>query len=172
MFLGGPLFSIGLFWFGWSSVRSPSLFANREKNANASQDQDTHWIVPALSGLATGFSIFFTFQGCLTYLGDCYMRPSPSHPRPRVQLTARADYAASAFAAAQVVRSLAGFGFPLFAGPMIEQLGVPWTASLLGFVGLLLSPVPFVFYKCVVSRFFVGGGADCTQVREEDSGGE
>ena len=55
-------------------------------------------------------------------------------------------FANSALAANTLVRSLAGAGFPLFAGPMYHNLGVPWATSLLAFIALAMMPVPVLFY--------------------------
>nr|POE54939.1 putative transporter [Quercus suber] len=49
--VGGVLFAIGLFWFGWSGYR-----------------KDIHWIAPTLSGLFTGFGLLM-----LNYLIDSYL---------------------------------------------------------------------------------------------------
>jgi hypothetical protein len=45
-------------------------------------------------------------------------------------------YAASGVAAAVVLRSLAGFGFPLFAPYLYSSLGYGWGNSLLGFLAI------------------------------------
>ena len=55
--------------------------------------------------------------------------------------------AASAIAANTFLRSLFGAVFPLFATYMFDALGVNWTGTLLGFVALLLVPIPVVFWK-------------------------
>ena len=55
-------------------------------------------------------------------------------------------YANSAIAANTLVRSLAGAGFPLFATPMFNNLGVAWATSLLGFLTLAMVPVPVLFF--------------------------
>lgn len=54
--LGGILFSIGLFWFGWTGYR-----------------KDIHWIAPTLSGLFTGFGLLAIFICCFNYLVDSYL---------------------------------------------------------------------------------------------------
>jgi len=41
---------------------------------------------------------------------------------------------------------IVGAGFPLFASAMYTKLGVGWASSLLGFLGLLFVPIPFVLY--------------------------
>ena len=53
---GGVAFAIGLFWFGWAGYRS-----------------DIHWIVPALSGLLTGFGLLSIFLQSLNYIVDAYL---------------------------------------------------------------------------------------------------
>jgi MFS transporter, DHA1 family, multidrug resistance protein len=53
---GGVAFAGGIFWFGWSGYR-----------------QDVHWIVPALSGLLTGFGLMSIFLQSLNYLVDAYL---------------------------------------------------------------------------------------------------
>lgn len=56
-------------------------------------------------------------------------------------------HAASAMAANTVFRSLAGAVLPLAGGKMYATLGLGWGNSLLGFIALAMSPLPFVFYK-------------------------
>ena len=53
--VGGTLFAIGLFWFGWSS--RPNV----------------HWIVPTLSGLFTGFGLLAIFICLFNYLIDSFI---------------------------------------------------------------------------------------------------
>ena len=48
-----------------------------------------------------------------------------------------------------VFRSLAGAVFPLFATYMYEGLGPRWASSLLGFIALLMMPIPIVLSRCV-----------------------
>lgn len=54
--LGGISFTGGLFWFGWSGYQA-----------------STHWIVPTLSGLLTGFGLLAIFLQSLNYLVDAYL---------------------------------------------------------------------------------------------------
>lgn len=54
--LGGISFTGGLFWFGWSGYQG-----------------STHWIVPTLSGLLTGFGLLAIFLQALNYLVDAYL---------------------------------------------------------------------------------------------------
>lgn len=91
---------------------------------------ETHWIVPTLSGLMTGFGLMSIFLQALNYLVDAYLM-----------------FAASAIAGNTFLRSLCGAGFPLFARQMFQGLGIQWAGTLLGCVALVLAPIPFVFYK-------------------------
>jgi MFS transporter, DHA1 family, multidrug resistance protein len=56
-------------------------------------------------------------------------------------------FSASAFAANTVMRSLVGAAFPLFTVQMFTALGINWACTLIGLIGLLLAPSPFLFYK-------------------------
>lgn len=49
------------------------------------------------------------------------------------------EYASSAQAAAQVLRSLAAFGFPLFAPPLYSAAGYGWGNTMLAIVSLIIS---------------------------------
>lgn len=53
--LGGALFSIGFFWFGWTAV-APGV----------------HWAVPTVAGGFIGCGFNVVFQQCLNYLVDSY----------------------------------------------------------------------------------------------------
>jgi len=55
--------------------------------------------------------------------------------------------AASALAAASAFRSLAGFGFPLFADAMFSKLGIGWGNSLLALVAIMFLPAPYLFWR-------------------------
>ena len=54
--LGGVLFAIGLFWFGWSGYK-----------------KSIPWIVPTLSGLFTGFGLLAIFIQLFNYIIDSYL---------------------------------------------------------------------------------------------------
>ncbi|KHN97618.1 Major facilitator superfamily domain, general substrate transporter [Metarhizium album ARSEF 1941] len=89
-----------------------------------------HWIVPDLGALLCGAGVICCLQGMQMYIVDCYQ-----------------VYAASAMAACAVLRSLAGFAFPLFASYMYEELGYGWGTSLLAFVSIGIGWVaPVVFW--------------------------
>lgn len=108
----------------------------------------THWIVPNIGAAIFGAGVIMGFQCIQTYLVDTYTR-----------------FAASAIAAATVLRSLAGFGFPLFAPYMYAALDYGWGNSLLGFIAVGLGvPAPFLLWKYGQtlrerSTFASGGGS-------------
>ncbi|KAJ5592745.1 Peptidase M20 [Penicillium hordei] len=89
-----------------------------------------HWIVPVLSGIPTGFGLFCIFQQLLNYLVDIYL-----------------PYSASVNAGSSILRSLFGFGFPLFALSLFDSLGINWAGTLLGGIAVLCVPLPWIFYK-------------------------
>ncbi|KAF9260712.1 MFS general substrate transporter [Marasmius fiardii PR-910] len=85
---------------------------------------------PMMSGVLNGFGVSWVFLGLFNYLIDTYLMA-----------------AASALAINTVVRSIFGAVFPLFATQMYEALGNQWASTLLGFVALAMTPIPFVFMK-------------------------
>lgn len=90
----------------------------------------THWIGPNIGAALFAAGVIIGFQCIQTYLVDSYTR-----------------FAASAIAAATVLRSLAGFGFPLFAPYMYNALNYGWGNSVLGFIALGLGiPAPFLLW--------------------------
>lgn len=88
------------------------------------------WIVPTLAGTLLATSILLVFSGFINYLIDSYLM-----------------YAASAVAANTVTRSACAAASPLFTQYMFDALGVGGGGSLIGGVGVLLAPIPFIFYK-------------------------
>ncbi|EFQ32085.1 major facilitator superfamily transporter [Colletotrichum graminicola] len=91
----------------------------------------THWIAPNIGAVIFCIGVIVGFQCIQGYLVDTYTR-----------------YAASAVAAATVLRSLAGFGFPLFAPSMYEKLGYGWGNSVLALMGVAIGwPGPLLLWK-------------------------
>jgi hypothetical protein len=54
---------------------------------------------------------------------------------------------ASAMAANGLARYTLGAAFPLFTFQLYQALGVAWATSLLGFISVVLLPIPWVFFK-------------------------
>jgi multidrug resistance protein len=91
----------------------------------------THWIGPNFGTAIFAAGVIIGFQCIQTYIVDSYTR-----------------YAASAVGAATVLRSLAGFGFPLFAPYMYAKLHYGWGNSLLAFLSIGIGfPAPFLLWK-------------------------
>ncbi|KAJ5458602.1 Major facilitator superfamily domaingeneral substrate transporter [Penicillium sp. IBT 31633x] len=89
-----------------------------------------HWVVPFLSGIPFGMGYLLIFMAMLNYLTDAYETLS-----------------ASAQSASSCTRSIFGAVIPLAAKPMFNRLGVPWACSLIAFISLLVSIVPFAFIR-------------------------
>ncbi|KAJ5654377.1 hypothetical protein N7490_001380 [Penicillium lividum] len=54
--LGAPVFTIGIFWFGWTGF-TPAI----------------HWAVPTAAGIFIGFGVLCVFLPCFNYLVDSYI---------------------------------------------------------------------------------------------------
>ncbi|KAL6705054.1 hypothetical protein ACN47E_007313 [Coniothyrium glycines] len=50
-------------------------------------------------------------------------------------------------AANGIARYTLGAVFPLFTVQMYEALGIAWATSLLGFLSLVMIPIPYLFFK-------------------------
>lgn len=91
----------------------------------------THWIGPDIGACIFAIGAMGTFLSCQSYLVDV------------IPL-----YAASVLAAAVMVRSLGGFGFPLFAPTMYEHLGQGWGNTVLALVSAVIGiPAPYVLFR-------------------------
>ncbi|KAI0890108.1 MFS general substrate transporter [Annulohypoxylon maeteangense] len=91
----------------------------------------THWIGPNIGAVLFAAGAIICFQCLQGFLVDSYQR-----------------YAASAVGAATVLRSLAGFGFPLFAPSMYDRLGYGWGNTLMALLGVAIGwPGPFLLWK-------------------------
>lgn len=88
-----------------------------------------HWIIPNIGIFLFSTGTIISYQCAQTYNIDTYTK-----------------HAASSMSAVVMLRSLAGFGFPLFAPDLYETLGYGWGNSLLGFVAIgigMTAPVAF-----------------------------
>lgn len=92
--------------------------------------ENIHWVVPFLSGIPFGMGYLLIFMAMLNYLTDAYETLS-----------------ASAQSAASCTRSILGAVIPLAAKPMFHRLGVHWACSLIAFLSLGVSVIPFAFIR-------------------------
>lgn len=74
------------------------------------------WIVPDMGLFLVGLGILAPLAAIQHYILDCYSKQG---------------FAASALAGMNVMRFLAGFGFPLFADNLFDGLGLGWGNSVL-----------------------------------------
>ncbi|THU87858.1 MFS polyamine transporter [Dendrothele bispora CBS 962.96] len=94
-------------------------------------EKAVHWIVTDIGMTFVAAGMILCFQSMQTYVVDCFTL-----------------HAASALAAVSCLRSLAGFGFPLFAPTMYDHLGFGVGDSILGAVAILIGwPAPIIFWK-------------------------
>lgn len=90
-----------------------------------------HWMMPNVGAFVFSAGTIISFQCIQAYIIDAYPR-----------------FAASGIAAAMFLRSLAGFGFPLFAPYMYKTLDYGWGNSLLAFVAIGIGfPAPVLLWK-------------------------
>lgn len=95
-----------------------------------SAQERTHWIVPNIGAFLFGMGTIAAFQCVTTYLVDTYAR-----------------FAASAVAAVTILRSLMGFGFPLFAPYMYQALDYGWGNTVLAIAAIGIGvPVPILLW--------------------------
>ena len=92
---------------------------------------DIHWISPVLATIPFAWGNISIFTSAALYLVDVY---GPLN-------------GASALAANGLMRYLLGAVFPLFTIQMYTKLGIAWATSLLGFLSLLMLPIPWVLFK-------------------------
>ncbi|OMP88507.1 putative transporter [Diplodia seriata] len=83
-----------------------------------------HWLVPNVGACVFACGLIVAFQCAQAYVVDAYTR-----------------YAASATGAAAFLRTLAGFGFPLFAPRMYGVLGLGWGNTVLAGVSAVVGVV-------------------------------
>ena len=89
-----------------------------------------HWIMPDIGAAIFGAGIILTTQAYQTYIVECFGK-----------------YTASATAASQLLRMVAGFAFPIFAPAMYGKLGWGWGNSTLGFIALVFGlPAPWILW--------------------------
>ncbi|KAE9363892.1 MFS multidrug transporter-like protein [Stipitochalara longipes BDJ] len=95
-----------------------------------SAQERTHWIVPILGTVCFGLGMFPGFMSINMYLVHTYGR-----------------YSASAIAASKVLQSIGGAFLPLAGEPLYDRLGLGWGNSVIAFIALAFSPMPWLFFK-------------------------
>ncbi|KAI3390895.1 hypothetical protein diail_8440 [Diaporthe ilicicola] len=85
-----------------------------------------HWILPIIGTGIIGMGNIVIFMSLQLYLVDAFT-----------------IFAASSLAANTVVRSVAGAALPLAGLSLYDALGYGWGNSLLGFIALAMTPLPF-----------------------------
>ncbi|KAH9886195.1 major facilitator superfamily transporter [Xylariomycetidae sp. FL2044] len=91
----------------------------------------THWIVPDIGICIFGCGIILSTQALQAYVTEAYRK-----------------YVASASAASQFLRSIAGFAFPIFAPVMYGGLGYGWGNSILALTFVVIGwPAPFLLWQ-------------------------
>lgn len=95
-----------------------------------SADKAVHWIVPIIGIAPFGIGIVGVLLPIQTYIVDAYP-----------------EYAASGLAGFAVLRNTIAAFLPLAGPQLYKSLGVGWGNSLLGFIAIVLIPIPVVIYK-------------------------
>ncbi|KAF8876578.1 MFS polyamine transporter [Infundibulicybe gibba] len=93
--------------------------------------EGVHWVVTDIGIAMVGGGMILNFQSMQTYVVDAFTL-----------------HAASALAAVSCFRSLAGFGFPLFAPAMYSALGYGKGNTILAALAIAIGcPAPWLFWK-------------------------
>lgn len=88
------------------------------------------WIAPAIALAPIAFGIYFIFESTYSYTSDCYGESS-----------------SSAIAGQGLMRNTLGAVSPLFATAFFKNMGSQWAGLLLSIVSVVLTFIPFVFFK-------------------------
>ncbi|KAJ4983472.1 Polyamine transporter 4-like protein 1 [Stagonosporopsis vannaccii] len=96
-----------------------------------SAEKGAHWAVVLAGSVPFAWGNLCLFTSAALYMTDVY---GPLN-------------GASAIAANGIFRYTLGAVFPLFTVQMYSALGVGWATSLLGFLSVLMLPIPWVFFK-------------------------
>ncbi|KAL7941165.1 major facilitator superfamily domain-containing protein [Trichoderma barbatum] len=95
-----------------------------------SADKAVHWIVPIIGIAPFGIGIVGVLLPIQTYIVDAYPQ-----------------YAASGLAGFAVLRNTIAAFLPLAGPQLYKNLGVGWGNSVLGFIAIVLIPLPVLIYK-------------------------
>ena len=89
-----------------------------------------HWIVPIIASAFWGWSFYTLILMTYMYTEDSY-----------------GVYSASALAGLGLIRNLFGAGFPLFSQQLFAAEGYQWGGSILAFLAIILTPIPFILRR-------------------------
>ncbi|POS86795.1 hypothetical protein EPUL_001755, partial [Erysiphe pulchra] len=92
---------------------------------------DIPWIIPVFSGCLFGFSYLLNMICLPVYTNDIY----------------NTQYGASVLAGSTFLRFFVSPGFLLIMPNLLIKFGLAWSVSILGFVSIVLLPVPWVLYR-------------------------
>lgn len=96
-----------------------------------SAEAKVFWLMPNIGVFLYAAGSLLCYQCIQVYIVDAYT-----------------SYAASAFAASTLLRSLSSFGFPLFAPYIVQGLGYGFEGVLLAGIAIVIGiPTPFVMWK-------------------------
>lgn len=105
-----------------------------------------HWIMPNIGAAIAGAGIIMSILCIQAATIEIYTR-----------------YAGTAISASNFLRSIAGYGFPLFAPTMYTRLGYGWGNTTLGLIAIVIGvPAPLLLWKYGPylrgkSKYAVGG---------------
>lgn len=88
-----------------------------------------HWMGVCVAGFLFGFALIIVYISANSYIVDSY-----------------SSYAASAIAAKTLMRSIIGAMVPLYVNQMFKNMGFQYAGLLLACLGLLIAPIPYVFF--------------------------
>ncbi|KAL4778176.1 major facilitator superfamily domain-containing protein [Aspergillus varians] len=131
---GGVAFAGGLFWYFYPPSKLllvymvQQLLMRLDRFGWTGFTPSVHWMAPTASGILVGFGLTSIFMQGFNYILDSYL-----------------SFAASAFAANTMMRSLVGACFPLFTRQMFNNLGIQWAGTLLGCIAVVMIPIPVLF---------------------------
>jgi hypothetical protein len=132
LIVGAILVPTGLFWYGWTA------------------DKKDQWILPIIGTAVLGIGLIIIMVSNADPLLACGSRRADDNIQmgsTTYLVDAYTVYAASATAAATIVRSLLGALLPLAGNSMYNALGIGWGTSLLAFIAVAFLPVPVLFWR-------------------------
>ncbi|CAE6466974.1 unnamed protein product [Rhizoctonia solani] len=88
-----------------------------------------HWIGTAVAGIPFGLAMVTVYISANSYIIDTYQR-----------------YTASAVAAKTFLRSIVGATVPLWVNQMYAGMSPQWASTLLAFLAIAATPIPFIFF--------------------------